>query len=114
MINKIEKELRKAFPDLSSYFDNVFLWLKQEQSSIQLFVLHLKTKGIEEIAAYYSLLHGQLTAQIKHGADAAAPNEKLFAVWEYLLDKLTEHKYITLSRAEEIRADMTEWIKNNG
>lgn len=96
-VNKeLETSLRAAFPDLSAYFDTVFPFMR--------------TADVEG----YSFLFAQVSAQIKHGADVNATPKQLFPLWKYLLDKQVQRHYLTSAQAQEVLAEMSKWVKNNG
>lgn len=96
-VNKeLETSLRAAFPDLSAYFDTVFPFMRTAD------------------AEGYSFLFAQVSAQIKHGADVNATPKQLFPLWKYLLDKQVQRHYLTSAQAQEVLAEMSKWVKNNG
>ncbi|WP_428065224.1 hypothetical protein [Candidatus Avelusimicrobium facis] len=96
-VNKeLETSLRAAFPDLSAYFDTVFPFMR--------------TADVEG----YSFLFAQVSAQIKHGADVNATPKQLFPLWKYLLDIQVQRHYLTSAQAQEVLAEMSKWVKNNG
>lgn len=92
----METSLRAAFPDLSAYFDTVFPFMRTAD------------------AEGYSFLFAQVSAQIKHGADVNATPKQLFPLWKYLLDKQVQRHYLTSAQAQEVLAEMSKWVKNNG
>lgn len=110
MIQEIEKELRAKFPGLSSYFDIAFLWVEHaiQPGAIKIMSSQI---GKSERAIVYSLLFGQLSAQIQSGSDVLAPCKKLIPVWKYVLKKLQAENYFTAEREKELRAEMDEWAK---
>lgn len=109
MIQEIEKELLKKFPGLRSYFDVVFLWLEHamQPGAIKIMAEQI---GKTERGIVYSLLLGQLSAQIQSGSDVLAPYKKLVPVWEHVLKKLQEENYFTAKREKEIRAEMAPYL----
>lgn len=110
MIDKIEQELRAAFPELSAYFNHVFAWLKSTNQFNIIKTMSLQLNQTER-AVTYSFLFGQTTAQIKEGASVDAPGKVLVRLWEYLLQKLVEYKYFGPERVKEHREKMAPYLK---
>lgn len=109
MIQEVEKELSKSFPELDEYFKIVFLWIENVYQSGAIKIMSLKLNKTERAVAY-SFLLGQTTAQIKAGNDILAPRKKLIPLLEFLLNKLVNEKYLDNKRVKEIRADMEPYL----
>lgn len=105
MIQEVEKELSKAFPELDEYFKIIFLWIENVYQSGAIKIMAQQINKTPR-AVTYAFLLGQVTAQIKTGNDVLAPHKKLIPLWGFLLNKLIDEKYLDDNRVKEIRADM--------
>lgn len=109
MLDEIEQELLDEFPGLDEYFKIIFLWIENVYQSGAIKIMALQTNKTQR-AITHAFLLGQVTAQIKTGDDVLAPHKKLIPLWEFLLNKLVDEKYLDDKRVKEMRADMEPYL----
>ena len=117
----IEKEIRTKFPELSDYLDNLFTWFHKEVSENPHFAEGSDLQGIKNVSAKWALLFFQISEQLKYSYGGSEKSEwlekelqKMYPLWDFLLNRLTEYNYYTMEEASGFRLEMDAHIKNGG
>lgn len=123
LLPSLQTELSDAFPLLSNYLQNIFIWLKKETKRLSHALSATPNK--ETLPApdtmLLSLICAQCTAQLKYGnglyiyrGTLNTQGQEMLRLWNYLTDKLEKANYYSPQEAQQLREEIKEIIQTNG